>query len=49
MVNATVIHRNAVPNTKAISSSVLMDTILGLWGPVQPLQIHTKDAQTHSA
>jgi len=42
MVSVTAIHRRAVPNTKAISSSVLIVTILGLDGRGRPPQIHIK-------
>jgi hypothetical protein len=40
MASATITQRNAVPNTKAISSSVLMLTILGLKCPGRALRTH---------
>ncbi len=44
MVRVTAIHKRADPNTKAISSSVLIVTILGLVAEADPAQIHIKAA-----
>lgn len=44
MVRVTTIHKKAVPNTKVISSSVVMITILGLHCVGRPPQIHINAA-----
>jgi hypothetical protein len=49
MVSVTATHRSADPNTKTISSSVLMPTILGLAGREDPLRTHINAAHIHSA